>query len=339
MYLDQILTNAYYQEASDVHLTVGEVPVFRINGDLIKQGNQTLYPEDTENMAKQIIGEEKWGTFQEKRDIDISYSIPSLSRFRVNVFYQRNSIALAIRIIATKIPTLKELGMPPLLEKLATKQKGLILITGLTGSGKSTTLAAMINYMNETSAKHIVTLEDPIEYLHKHKKSIIVQRELDLDVTSFAKGLRASLRQDPDVIMVGEMRDLETISTAITAAETGHLVLATLHTTNAAMTIDRIIDVFPAEQKAQIRIQLAGVLEAVISQRLFPRIDQPGRIAATEILVNTPAIQNLIRNEKMHQIPNVIQTSKDEEMHLMKTDVERLVRANIISPKSLEMLD
>mgnify|MGYP001228258519 FL=1 len=339
MSLDQILTNAFYQEASDVHLTVGEVPVFRINGDLIKQGNQALTIQDTEEMAKQIIGEEKWISFQEKRDIDISYSIPSVSRFRVNVFYQRNSIALAIRIIATTIPSLSELGMPKLLEKLAMKQKGLILITGLTGSGKSTTLAAMLDYMNETSAKHIVTLEDPIEYLHKHKNSIIVQRELDLDVTTFAKGLRASLRQDPDVIMVGEMRDLETISTAITAAETGHLVLATLHTTNAAMTIDRIIDVFPAEQKSQIRIQLASVLEAVISQRLFPRIDEPGRVAATEILINTPAIQNLIRNEKMHQIPNVIQTSKEEQMHLMRTDVERLVRANIISPKSLETVE
>src|SRR5690606_401767 len=207
MSLDQILTNAFYQEASDVHLTVGEVPVFRINGDLIKQGNQALTLQDTEEMAKQIIGEEKWISFQEKRDIDISYSIPSVSRFRVNVFYQRNSIALAIRIIATTIPSLSELGMPKLLEKLAMKQKGLILITGLTGSGKSTTLAAMLDYMNETSAKHIVTLEDPIEYLHKHKNSIIVQRELDLDVTTFAKGLRASLRQDPDVIMVGEMRD------------------------------------------------------------------------------------------------------------------------------------
>ncbi len=223
-----------------------------------------------------------------------------------------------------------------MLKEIATKRHGLVLVTGPTGSGKSTTLASMIDYMNEHLNKHIITLEDPIEYLHKHKQSIIDQREVGFDTMSFQNGLRACLRQDPDVILVGEMRDLETIQTAITAAETGHLVLGTLHTQSASSTMDRIIDVFPSHQKDQIRILLANVLEAIISQRLFPKAQESGRIAATEILINSPAVKNLIRNEKMHQIPNTMQTSKDLGMHTMEMDITRKVRDGLISQRDAD---
>lgn len=259
-----------------------------------------------------------------------------MSRFRVNIFYQRSAISLAFRVIPRDIPTIDSLGIPQRLKDLVKKPHGLILVTGPTGSGKSTTLASMIDYMNHEMNRHIITLEDPIEYLHSHNKCIIEQREVGFDTISFKDGLRASLRQDPDVILVGELRDLDTIQTAITAAETGHLVLGTLHTQDTTGTIDRIIDVFPVHQKNQVRTMLANVLIGVMSQRLFPTLNTKGRVAATELLINNAAIKNLIRNEKMHQIPNVLQTSKDQGMHTMEMDMRQLISEKRIS--ELELL-
>jgi twitching motility protein PilT len=329
--IDLLLRAGFELKASDIHLTVGVPPVFRIHGELKRYGKDPLTPSDTEGMAKAIIPENMWETFKEKGELDFSYGIPGVSRFRINTYFQRSCISMAIRIVPTKIPTLHELELPPVLAKIAEKPQGLVLVTGPTGSGKSTTLAAMINYMNQMMRRHIITLEDPIEYLHKHGTCIIDQREVGFDTNNFANGLRAALRQDPDVIMVGEMRDLETIQTAITAAETGHLVFGTLHTSSAPTTINRIIDVFPPSQQTQIRIQLASVLVAIISQRLFPKADRKGRIAATEILINNSAVANLIRNEKIHQITNIMQTSKDQGMHTLKASIKELVESGQVS--------
>lgn len=319
-----LLTNAVSYEASDIHLSVGSSPIYRIHGELMKIGDVSLQPNDTEKMARQLIGE-KWEIFQKYGELDFAYEIEHVSRFRVNAFKQKGNISIAARVISQTIPTIETLEMPNILNDLALKPQGLILVTGPTGSGKSTTLAAMIDYVNRMTKKHIITLEDPIEYIHDHKQSLIQQREVGSDTNNFANGLRAALRQDPDIILVGEMRDLETISTAITAAETGHLVLATLHTNSAAETINRIIDVFPPHQQGQIRIQLASVLEAIISQRLFKRADIPGRIAATEILLGHPSVSNLIRNEKVDQIDNVIQTGKALGMHTLEMSIKQLV--------------
>jgi len=317
-------------KASDIHLTVGVPPVMRINGDLKRYGKNNLEPNDTEIMARTMVPEKLWEVFQDRGELDFSYSLKGVSRFRVNVYKQRACIALAIRVVPTSIPSLDDLKLPAIIKKIAERPQGLILITGPTGSGKSTTLAAMIAYMNETMRKHIITLEDPIEYLHKHGKCIIDQREVGFDTNNFANGLRASLRQDPDVILVGEMRDLETIQTAITAAETGHLVLGTLHTSSAPATINRIIDVFPPTQQDQIRIQLASVLVSIVAQRLFPTPDKSGRVSATEILVNNSAVANLIRNEKIHQILNIMQTSKAAGMHTLESNVKELVHAGAV---------
>ncbi|KIQ94891.1 Twitching mobility protein [Anoxybacillus thermarum] len=334
--VDAMLRAAFELKASDIHLTVGVPPIFRVNGDLKRYGQEVLSPTDTEQMAKAIVPEHMWPRFEKDGELDLSYSLSGVSRFRVNVFKQRGCISLAIRTIPTKIPTLEELQLPDVLKKLVTKPQGLILVTGPTGSGKSTTLAAMIDYMNKTMRKHIITLEDPIEYVHKHGGCIIDQREVGTDTNNFANGLRAALRQDPDVILVGEMRDLETIQTAITAAETGHLVFGTLHTSSAPATIDRIIDVFQPEQQTQIRIQLATVLVAIISQRLFPRAQKNGRIAATEILMNNAAIANLIRNGKIHQIPTVMQTSRALGMHTLEANIKELVQQGLIAKESVE---
>lgn len=334
--IDLILRAASELKASDIHLTVGIQPVFRINGELRKYGKEMMRPEDTEGMAKSIVPEDKWNAFKERGELDFSYSLPGLSRFRVNTYHQRNCIALALRTVPSKIPTIEELGMPDTLQKLAEKPQGLVLVTGPTGSGKSTTLASMIHYMNLSMRKHIITLEDPIEYLHKHGNSIIDQREVGMDTGNFANGLRAALRQDPDVILVGELRDLETIQTAITAAETGHLVLGTLHTSSAPATINRILDVFPPAQQAQIRIQLASVLIGIISQRLFPTSDKRGRKAATEIMINNPAIANLIRNEKIHQIPSVMQTSRALGMHTLESNIKELIERGFIQREVAE---
>ncbi|WP_066385963.1 type IV pilus twitching motility protein PilT [Neobacillus mesonae] len=328
--IDQILKAAIEYKASDVHLTVGVPPILRINGDLRRYGSDILLPEVTEGMAQAIIPENLWEQFKEKGELDFSYGVPGVSRFRVNAFHQRKSVSLALRVVASKTPTIEDLQLPGIISKLVEKPQGLILVTGPTGSGKSTTLASMIDYMNRTMRKHIITLEDPIEYLHRHGNSIIDQREVGFDTISYANGLKAALRQDPDVILVGEMRDLETIQIAITAAETGHLVLSTLHTSSAPTTINRVIDVFPPAQQQQIRIQLSSVLVGVISQRLFPTSDKKGRKAATEILVNNPAIANLIRNEKIHQIPSIMQTSRAQGMHTLEMSIKDLIDRNQI---------
>ena len=283
--IDHFLRAGFELKASDIHLTVGVPPTMRINGELKKYGKTILKPTDIEEMARKIIPENMWDTFKQRGELDFSYGLPGVSRFRVNAYFQRASVALAIRVVPSNIPTIEELHMPDILKTIAEKPQGLVLVTGPTGSGKSTTLASMIQYMNQTMRKHIITLEDPIEYLHNHGNSIIEQREVGFDTNNFANGLRASLRQDPDVILVGEMRDLETIQTAITAAETGHLVFGTLHTSSAPSTINRIIDVFPPSQQQQVRIQIASVLMAIISQRLFPTVDKKGRRAALEILL------------------------------------------------------
>jgi twitching motility protein PilT len=334
--IDQILRVAIEYKASDVHLTVGVPPILRINGDLRRYGQDKLLPPDTEEMAQAIIPEGLWETFREKGELDFSYGVPGVSRFRVNAFHQRKSVSLALRTVASKTPTIEELDLPEVISKLVEKPQGLILVTGPTGSGKSTTLASMIDYMNRTMRKHIITLEDPIEYLHKHDNSIIDQREVGFDTKSYANGLKAALRQDPDVILVGEMRDLETIGIAITAAETGHLVLGTLHTSSAPTTINRIIDVFPPAQQSQIRIQLASVLVGVISQRLFPTADKKGRKAATEILVNNAAIANLIRNEKVHQIQSTMQTSRAQGMHTLEMSIRDLLERGLIQKESAQ---
>ena len=330
--INELLRNAFRSNASDLHITVESKPVFRINGNLLPQGDALLTPEDTRQMAKRLINPEDWERFIEVGEIDFSYMIENVSRFRVNAYHQRQHIGIVARVIPNEIPTIQQLNMPAILHDLVEKPQGLILVTGPTGSGKSTTLAAMIDYMNQHYAKHIITLEDPIEYEHHHQKSIINQREVGTDTKSFSNGLRAALRQDPDIILVGEMRDYETISTAITAAETGHLVLATLHTSSAPQTINRIIDVFPPHQQSQIRIQLASVLAGIISQRLMPRSDGSGRIAATEILINLPSVANLIRNEKVDQINNILQTSRAQGMHTLEMSLQELVAKRIIEP-------
>ncbi|MCH6266690.1 type IV pilus twitching motility protein PilT [Neobacillus citreus] len=332
--IDAILRSAIEYKASDIHLTVGVPPVFRINGEIKRYGSDKLLPDDTEAMAKAIIPEDKWDLFKEKGELDFSYGVPGSSRFRVNAYHQRKSVSLALRAVASKTPTMEELDLPEIISKLVQKPQGLILVTGPTGSGKSTTLASMIDYMNRNMRKHIITLEDPIEYLHRHGNSIIDQREVGYDTMNYASGLKAALRQDPDVILVGEMRDLETIGIAITAAETGHLVLGTLHTSSAPTTINRIIDVFPPAQQPQIRVQLASVLIGIISQRLFPTVDKKGRKAATEVLVNNPAIANLIRNEKIHQITSTMQTSRAQGMHTLEMSIRELIERGQIEKEA-----
>lgn len=328
---DQWLTDAFFAKASDVHLTIGKAPIFRINGNLVEQDAVKLLPSDTKQIVESIIPDEQWCKLEQTRELDFSYGISGVSRFRINTYFQRGELSLAIRIVPTSIPSIEALDLPNITKKIVHHPQGLVLVTGPTGSGKSTTLASMIDYMNKTMQKHIITLEDPIEYMHTHDQSVINQREIGFDTTSFANGLRASLRQDPDVILVGEMRDLETISTAITAAETGHLVLATLHTTDAVSTIERIIDVFPANQQTQIRIQLSTILKAVISQRLLITKGNSGRCVATEVLINTIAVKNLIRNEKLFQVQNVLQTSIDQGMHTLEMDLKRLLREDKIT--------
>lgn len=332
--IENILRAALEFKASDIHLTVGVPPIFRINGDIKRYGKEILLPDDTEEIAKITIPEEMYDLFKEKGELDYSYGLPGVSRFRVNAYHQRKSVSLALRVVASKTPTIEDLDLPKIVPELVEKPQGLILVTGPTGSGKSTTLASMIDYVNRTMRKHIVTLEDPIEYLHKHGNSIIDQREVGFDTKSYANGLKGALRQDPDIILVGEMRDLETIGIAITAAETGHLVLGTLHTSSAPSTINRIIDVFPPAQQPQIRVQLASVLLGVISQRLFPTVDKKGRKAATEILVNNPAIANLIRNEKIHQIQSTMQTSRAQGMHTLEMSIRDLLDRNLIQKEA-----
>jgi len=324
--IEQLMREAFEKNASDLHLTVGAKPTYRIHGKLTPVDVPPLTPENTISDLKRIVTESQYQEFLQRGEIDFSYGITGISRFRINAYRQRGTVSLAIRVIPTVIPSLDKLGVPSIVSSFVDKPQGLVLVTGPTGSGKSTTLAAMIDLINKTQYKHIITLEDPIEYLHRHGRSLIDQREIGVDSSSFAAALRAALRQDPDVILVGEMRDLETISIAVTAAETGHLVFATLHTSGAANTIDRIIDVFPAHQQPQIRLQLASVLLGVISQRLLPTIDESGRVVAMEVLINTPAVANLIRSEKVHQIQTVMQTGKSFGMQTMEMALQQLVK-------------
>lgn len=328
--LEELLKIGFEEHASDIHLTVGVPPILRINGELMPLNENKLTTSDTENYAKQILGS-KYDKYSEKGEIDLSYSIAGVGRFRINVYRQRDSDTLAIRTIPSKIPLFKDLNFPSIFNDLIDAQRGLILITGPTGSGKSTTLAAMINELNHTRKAHIITLEDPLEYLHKHNKCIINQREIGKDSQSYAAALRAVLREDPDIILIGEMRDLETISIALTAAETGHLVFSTLHTIGVSKTIDRIIDVFPTEQQAQIKVQLSTVLRGIVSQQLLPTINGDGRVAALEIMMSTPAIQNLIREGKTYQIQSLLQTGSKYGMKTMDISIEELLKKGIIS--------
>jgi twitching motility protein PilT len=309
IHIDELLHTVVDTNASDLHICTDSEPVIRIDGALKRLNYEKFTAHIIQRMMYDIISDEQIHKFESTLELDFSYALPRRARFRVNLYRDRGACASAFRLISDKIPTVRDLNLPPILEQITEKPRGLVLVTGPTGSGKSTSLAAMIDYINTNQGVHIITVEDPIEYLHKHKMSLINQRELGGDTKAFANALRASLREDPDVILVGEMRDSETIALAITAAETGHLVFATLHTNNAAESIDRIIDVFPPGQQDQIRIQLANNVQAIISQQLMKRANGPGRIPATEIMVATPAIRNLIRENKTHQIPSMIQTS------------------------------
>ena len=308
--IEQLMGCAKDAGASDVHITVGISPKMRVNGKLMVMPFPVLLPADTKRICDSMMNDKQKEHFEEKGEWDFSYSIPQMGRYRVNAFRQRGSVAMVLRIVGTVVPTPESLSLPPSVIDLYKMKRGLVLVTGPTGSGKSTTLASLVGKINMDLDAHIITLEDPIEYLHRHARSIVNQREIGIDATSYDLALRSALREDPDVILVGEMRDLETISTAITAAETGHLVLSTLHTIGAAATIERIIDVFPPHQQEQIRTQLANVLVSVVSQQLVPTVDKRGRVAAFEVMHATPAIRNLIRENKTHQIATSIQTSR-----------------------------
>jgi len=330
--LDEALRAMVVATASDLHLTAGSPPMMRVNGGLRPlDGFPLVVTEGLQRTLYSIITQKQREKFETNLELDFSYAVRGLARFRVNFYQQRESIGAAFRVIPYEIKPLEDLGVPAIVASFANLPRGLVLVTGPTGSGKSTTLASIIDLANRTRAEHIMTVEDPIEFLHKHKKAIINQREVGQDTHSFANALKHVLRQDPDIILVGEMRDLETMSVALTAAETGHLVFATLHTQDAAQTIDRIIDVFPPEQQGQVRTQLAGALQGVVSQTLCKRADGPGRAVATEVMVATPAIRNLIREGKTHQVYSAMQAGKQLGMHTMDQHLSDLVRQGRIS--------
>ncbi|MEY4673834.1 MAG: hypothetical protein RL148_1618 [Planctomycetota bacterium] len=330
--IDQMLREMVEQKASDLHVKAGSPPGYRIDGDIVAQEKYgTLTPEHTKLLCQQIMSAEQWARYEQEKDIDFSYALKDCARFRVNALTQRNSMGLVIRQIPDVIPDHKQLGLPQICLDLAAKPRGLVLVTGPTGSGKSTTLAAMINFINETESGHILTMEDPLEFIHRDKKCFVTQRQIGSDSPSFKEALRRALRQDPDVILIGEMRDLETISMAITAAETGHLVFGTLHTTSAISTVDRIIDVFPTDAQQQVRVQLAGTLQGVISQTLVPKVGG-GRVAAREILVATDGVRALIRDSKSAQILNLMQTGKAFGMSTLEDELLAHVTAGFITP-------
>jgi twitching motility protein PilT len=329
--LEELLKKAEEVNASDIHLAVTSPPVFRIDGELKAIGAELLTKEQLAIIIEKLTTPSQQRIFQERGELDFSYSIAGLGRYRVNIFCQRGSPGIVIRLIPFDIKSPQELGLPPAIVNFTQLNRGLVLVTGPTGSGKSTTLASLINLINNSRSGHIITVEDPIEYLHQNRKCLVTQREIGQDTQSFGNALRAALRQDPDIILVGEMRDLETIAMAITAAETGHLVFSTLHTNDASQAIDRIIDVFPPYQQTQIRVQLASVLQGIVAQQLFPFINKKGRIAAYEVLIATIAVKNVIREGKTHQIKNIIQTSGQQGMQSMEKAVQELVIKGLIS--------
>ena len=330
--IDTLLEQMVAHNASDLHITVGAPPVLRLRGHLHRLDQlPRLSADDTRSLLYRILSTEQQKVLELNRQIDLSYSMPGVARFRVNIYSQRESLAGAFRLIPDELKTLEQLGVPKSLYALCEKPRGLVLVTGPTGSGKSTTLASLIDEINRTRADHIITIEDPIEFLHRHKNCVVNQRELGPDALSFAEALRGALRQDPDVILLGEMRDLETISTALTAAETGHLVFATLHTQDAASTVDRLIDVFPAAQQGQIRAQLAGTLQGVVTQTLVPTADGQGRVPAVEILFPDDAVRNLIRQHKIEQIYSVMQTGTSRGMLTLEQSLADLVMRGVVS--------
>lgn len=329
--IEFLLEEVVKKNASDLHIQASLPPMLRVDGSLVAiEDTPTLTEAMVEKLVMSIVDDQQKATLEKDKEVDFSFSFGDFGRFRVNAFHERGALAAALRLIPTEIRTLESLGLPKVVGTFATFPRGLVLVTGPTGSGKSTTLAAIVDKINTEQSRHIITIEDPIEYHHHSKKSIVVQREIHYDTYSFGAALRSSLRQDPDVVLVGEMRDLETISAAITLAETGHLVLATLHTNSAAQSIDRMIDVFPPHQQQQIRVQVAGMLQAICSQRLVPSIGG-GRVIGSEVLVVTPAARNLIREGKSHQLDSVIQTGGDEGMQSMDRNLVDLIRAGKIT--------
>ena len=329
--LDDLLRLLVRNEGSDLHLRAHEPPVFRIHGELRRTKFPPLAPENIKAIVYPILGPDRIERYERDLECDLAYQIKGLARFRVNIFKQQNSPGAVMRLIPIRVQTLEELGLPSVLREVAMLPRGLVLVTGPTGSGKSTTLAAMVNEINATKPVHIITIEDPIEFIHNDKVAAVNQREVEMDTHSFAHALKHVMRQNPDIILVGEMRDNETMQLAITAAETGHLVFSTVHTTDAAQTIDRIVDVFEAERQEQIRLQLSITLQAVVSMTLLPRIDHPGRVAAFEIMVATPAIRNMIREHKTHQLYGAIQTGAELGMQTLDNHLLQLYRDGIVS--------
>lgn len=331
MKIDDLLHSMVQKGASDLHIKAGSTPGFRIDGDVVPQDEfGALTPQLTAELARQLMSPEQWERFLSDKDIDFSHAVTDLARFRVNALHQRNSVGVVIRQIPDEIPDHKTLGLPQITLDLASKPRGLVLVTGPTGSGKSTTLAAMIDFINQRESGHILTMEDPLEFVHQDKKCFVTQRQIGQDCSSFREGLRRALRQDPDVIMIGEMRDLETISMAISAAETGHLVFGTLHTTSAISTVDRIIDVFPTDAQQQVRVQMASTLQGVISQTLVPKIGG-GRVASREILVGTDAVRSLIREGKSAQVLNLMQTGKQYGMCTLEDQLLKAYEEGLIT--------
>jgi len=328
--IDAYLQVLLDQVASDLILTAGAPPTMRKDGDLVAIAKEPLRPDEIERIGHEILSDDRWDRFMEEGDLDFSFNWMGKARFRINAFKQRGSVGLALRLIPYRIPSFDELGVPVVIRGLTHLNQGLILVTGPTGSGKSSTLAAMVNDIVANRPCHVITIEDPIEYVYRHQAGIVEQREVGADVRSFAEALRASLRQTPDVLLIGEMRDLETISAAITIAETGHLVLATLHTNDTTQAVDRIVDVFPAEQQQQVRVQLSNTLAAVIYQQLLPRRDGPGRVAAFEVLLNNIAVQNLIKEGKTRQLRNVLETSSKDGMNTMERSLGDLIKAGLV---------
>jgi twitching motility protein PilT len=333
----EVLTRMAEERASDVHLSPGFAPAMRVRGRIVPlEEYGILLPQQTRDTVYSLLNDDQRKRFESRKQLDLAYAVPGVARFRVNCFFQRGSISAAFRRIPHEIPQLQELGLPAVLEDLCRKPRGFVLVTGPTGSGKSTSLAAMIDIINREREEHILTIEDPIEFLHSHKRCIVNQREIGADAEGFSLALTSALREDPDVILVGEMRDLDTMATALTAAETGHLVFATLHTQSTAQTVDRIIDIFPAEQQSQVRMQLSIGLQGIVTQQLLPTADGAGRVVACEVLVPTPAVRNLIREGKTHQIYSAIQTSGAIGMQTMDAHLAQLVRMGRITRKLAE---